>query len=486
MGKNSSVISSSSWTLGVKFIERGVSLAVYIMLARFLSVEEFGVVAFAMLFLEFITVFTSSGVKDFILTRKEISSSFIDTCTYSVVFISIAISSIFYLVMDVFFIDKSETMKDVFKVLLFLPAISSFNIVQTALLQRSYNFKNLSLRNLISTIIAGVVSLYCAYNDYGAWALVLYQYCKVMIDTVILQILVKYRPNFHFSTQHFKECYKFSLPLLFSEIMNFWSTRMMDFFVSVIHGAASLAILNIARKFSRLVQQLSLTSLRPVVLSYASKSENKSQSFAKFIAYVTFTIAPVLIAIGVYAEFYVTPIFGAQWAPAVTIIELLSYTAIAQCLSWYFGLILIAQSKNILLFKLNVIFTLTFFIVGVGSYKLSFENYVAVQVVLINIISFYKVFFVVKKKYIEFKCFMEFILPAVFSCLIFVVFALVFREVITNNLNSLSFITVSSVVLSSVISFLISAAVTMLFFKSFRAEIINIFLQVSLKFRKSN
>ena len=81
---------------------------------------------------------------------------------------------------------------------------------------------------------------------------------------------------------------------------------------------------------------------------------------------------------------------------------------------------------------------------------------------------------------------MEFILPAVFSCLIFVVFALVFREVITNNLNSLSFITVSSVVLSSVISFLISAAVTMLFFKSFRAEIINIFLQVSLKFRKSN
>lgn len=486
MGKNSSVISSSSWTLGVKFIERGVSLAVYIMLARFLSVEEFGVVAFAMLFLEFITVFTSSGVKDFILTRKEISSSFIDTCTYSVIFISIAISSIFYLVMDVFFIDKSEMMKDVFKVLLFLPAISSFNIVQTALLQRSYNFKNLSLRNLISTIIAGVVSLYCAYNDYGAWALVLYQYCKVMIDTVILQILVKYRPNFHFSIQHFKECYKFSLPLLFSEIMNFWSTRMMDLFVSVIHGAASLAILNIARKFSKLVQQLSLTSLRPVVLSYASKSDNKSQSFAKFIAYVTFTIAPVLIAIGVYADSYVTPIFGAQWAPAVTIIELLSYTAIAQCLSWYFGLILIAQSKNMLLFKLNVIFTLTFFIVGLISYKLSFENYVAVQVVLINIISFYKVFFVVKKQYIEFKYFIEFILPAIFSCFIFIIFALLFREVIANSHNLSSFITVLLVVLSSAISFLISAAVTMLFFKSFRAEIISIISQVSLKFKKSN
>ena len=134
MKKKGSVLNSSSWTLGVKFIERGVSLIIYIMLARFLSIEEFGVVAFAMLFLEFITVIISSGVKDFILTRKEVNKIFIDTCTFSVVTVSILVSILFYLVMDLFFIDKSELMQDVFKVLLLLPAISSFNIVQTALL----------------------------------------------------------------------------------------------------------------------------------------------------------------------------------------------------------------------------------------------------------------------------------------------------------------------------------------------------------------
>ncbi|CAD5280417.1 oligosaccharide flippase family protein [Alteromonas sp. 154] len=349
MGKTISVLNSSSWTLGVKFVERGVSLAIYIMLARFLSVEEFGVVAFAMLFLEFITVIISSGVKDFILTRKEVNNIFIDTCTFSVVLVSILVSLIFYLVMDLFFINKSDLMQDVFKVLLFLPAISSFNIVQTALLQRNFSFKSLSLRNLLSTLVAGIISVYCAFDDYGAWALVIYQYCKVIIDTIILQVIVKYRPGLTFSFTYFKECYKFSIPLLGSEIMNFWSTRMMDLFVSIIHGAGSLAILNISRKFTRLIQQLSLTSLRPVVLSYASKSANKSKAFAKFISYITFMIAPVLIAIGVYAEFYVTTIFGQQWEPAVSIVEILSFTAIAQCLSWYFGLILISQG---LLFRL--------------------------------------------------------------------------------------------------------------------------------------
>ena len=484
MKKKSSVLNSSSWTLGVKFIERGVSLIIYIMLARFLSIEEFGVVAFAMLFLEFITVIISSGVKDFILTRKEVNKIFIDTCTFSVVTVSILVSILFYLVMDLFFIDKSELMQDVFKVLLLLPAISSFNIVQTALLQRNFNFKSLSLRNLFSTLVAGSISVYCAFDGYGAWALVINQYCKVILDTIILQVIVKYKPGFSFSYTYFKECYSFSIPLLVSEIMNFWSTRMMDLFVSIIHGAASLAILNISRKFTRLVQQLSLTSLRPVVLSYSSKAEDKSQAFAKFISYITFVVAPVLIAIGVYAEFYVTTIFGAQWEPAIGIIEVLSFTAIAQCLSWYFGLILITKSKNLLLFKLNVVFTLVYFLAGLLSYKLEFYDYIMVQTFFINLVSIYKMYFLVKNKYMLFSDLKSYILPSVFSCLIYVFTSLFFRFIIESYFSESKWISLALSIIFSLASFLISFVISIFIFKVFSRDIKDVLSQIASK-RKS-
>jgi O-antigen/teichoic acid export membrane protein len=484
MKKKGSVLNSSSWTLGVKFIERGVSLIIYIMLARFLSIEEFGVVAFAMLFLEFITVIISSGVKDFILTRKEVNKIFIDTCTFSVVTVSILVSILFYLVMDLFFIDKSELMQDVFKVLLLLPAISSFNIVQTALLQRNFNFKSLSLRNLFSTLVAGAISVYCAFDGYGAWALVINQYCKVIVDTIILQVIVKYKPGLSLSYTYFKECYRFSIPLLVSEVMNFWSTRMMDLFVSIIHGVGSLAVLNISRKFTRLVQQLSLTSLRPVVLSYATKSEDKSEAFAKFISYITFVVAPILIAIGVYAEFYVTPIFGEQWEPAIVIIEILSFTAVAQCLSWYFGLVLITQGKNVLLFKLNVVFTLIFFLAGLFSYRLQFTEYIIVQTFVINMVSIYKIYFLIKNKYMGYHDFKSYIVPSVISCLIFVFTSLVFRNFLNSDFFDSPWVKLSLTMLFSTFSFLISFFITMLFFSVFSKDIKESFFRVTSKRRK--
>jgi O-antigen/teichoic acid export membrane protein len=319
--------------------------------------------------------------------------------------------------------------------------------------------------------VAGVISVYCAFDGFGAWALVINQYCKVIIDTIILQIIVKYRPGFSFSYKYFKECYSFSIPLLVSEIMNFWSTRMMDLFVSIIHGAASLAILNISRKFTRLVQQLSLTSLRPVVLSYSSKAEDKSQAFAKFISYITFVVAPVLIAIGVYAEFYVTTIFGAQWEPAIGIIEVLSFTAVAQCLSWYFGLILITKGKNLLLFKLNVVFTLIFFLAGLLSYKLEFYDYIIVQTTFINLVSIYKIYFLVRNKYMLLSDFKSYILPSVFSCLIFVFTSLVFRSILGSYFSDSKWLSLGGSIFFSLASFVISFIISMLIFEVFSRDI---------------
>lgn len=484
MATNISVLSSSAWTVGGKFFERAFSLIVYIMLARLLSVEQFGVVAFSLLFLEFITVLINSGVKDFIITRKEVDSKLVDTCTFSVIAVSIFVVIIFLALIDVFFRDKSQLMRDIFIVMLFIPVISSFNIIQVALLQRDNKFKSLSLRSIASTFIAGSFALFFAYDGYGAWALVINHYCRIIIDTIILQVVVKYRPGFQFSSKYFKECYRFSLPLLLSEIMNYWSTRMMDFFVSVFHGASSLAILNISRKFTRLVQQLSLTSLRPVVLSYAAKSDNQSETFARFIGYITFVVAPVLMAIGIYAEFYITPIFGEQWKPAIKIVELLSTTALAQCLAWYFGLVLIKNNKTSLLFRLNLIFTAIFLTAGILSYKLEFAEYILVQVLLINILSIYKMTYLIYKRFIKLSDFKVLILPAIFSSFFFLVVAIMLRLYLDNVNFEISWVEVVVSVIFSIVSFLVASLVTVFLFRTFGQdffELISKFLRKKAK-----
>ena len=478
-GSKNSALSSSVWTIGVKFVERGLALVTYIILARFLSVEEFGVVAFALLFLEFITVLIGSGVRDYVVTRKEINDLLIDTCTYSVLIISLIISLLFYLLMDIFVGDKSQLIKDVLLVLLLLPTFSAINIIQTALLQRNFKYKSLSIRGLISTTVSGLIGVYFAYQGYGAWALVITHYCRVFINTAILQYVVRYVPRLHFSLCYFKECYRFSLPLLGSEVLNFWSSRVMELFVSVFHGVTNLAILNIARKFTKLIQQLTLSSLRPVVLSYVSASEKQSYEFSKFVGYSTLLVSPLLVAVGIYAEFYITFIFGEQWRPAEEIVEVLSFTAIAQCLAWFFGLILISNNKTSSVLKLNIAFTLFYLAIGAASFNVSFYTYIAIQSIAINVISIFKIYYLVNKKYILIKHFNALILPSVCSSIVFAVISLLSREIIYMYSESeIEWLATALSVLFFAVTYSLTLLVSLLLFKEFQEDVKVIFKKI--------
>ncbi|AIF98657.1 oligosaccharide flippase family protein [Alteromonas australica] len=468
----SSALSSSVWTIGVKMVERIFALIIYIFLARYLTVEEFGAVAFAMLFLEFITVLIGSGVKDYLLTRKDVNDTLINTCVYSVFGITLTVSLLFYLITTFIFSDKSTLIHNVLLALLFLPSISSFNIVQTSVLQHRNQYKSLSIRSFIATLISGLVGLYFAFKGYGAWALVINQYCSVIINTIILQYIVRYRPRLEFSILQFKECIQFSLPLLGAEILNFGAAKVMELFVTIFHGVANLAILNISRKFTKLIQQLSLSSMRPVVLGYVSKSDNQSRQFSKFVGYMTLFVSPVLIGVGVYADFYIAFVFGEQWKPATEIVEILSFSALAQCLTWYFGLILISNQKSKLLFNLNIIFTAFFLITGVSSYKFSFHDYITIQVIAINIISTVKLIYLIRKKYIQFEDFRTYIIPAIFNSLIFSFSAYFSRTFILDSDSLYHWLpSVLSIAFAGA-AFFFSLFLTLALFKSIREDFI--------------
>lgn len=65
------------------------------MLARFLDIVEFGIVAFCVLFMEFLSMLINTGVREYVVTRKEISKLFINTCFLSTMAVAIAIVAFF-------------------------------------------------------------------------------------------------------------------------------------------------------------------------------------------------------------------------------------------------------------------------------------------------------------------------------------------------------------------------------------------------------
>ena len=435
------VLSSSFWTLGVGVVDRFAAFIIYIVLARYLGVEEFGVVAFSILFIEFIFLVINSVVNEFIVSKDSINSTFINTCFYSVMLSAFVLIFLFYFSIDLLFYDKNSLTIDVLKALAFLPFISSFNIIQVALLQREFSFKSISLRSLLSTLLAGFVGVIMAINGFGAWALVFNKYIKVIIDTVFMLYITKFIPALEFSVEDFKNAYRFGIPLLLSEVMNFWSSRTMELFVSTFYGLAAFAILDVGRKFSKMINQVSLTPLRSVCLSYVSRSEDKGLSFLKFSAIVTIIVAPALIFIGFFAEPIIYSTLGSKWESAIVVCQILSFAALPQCLSWYFSVPLIALNKTRSVFKVNLmVFIVSILFSGV-AYFVSFEHFIITQTVLLCLASVFKLYYLLSTNVFSFnKAFTELcpVITVAVSSLVACFFARYYTESFFSNDFSVS------------------------------------------------
>jgi len=348
-----------------------------------------------------------------------------------------------------------------------LPFIASLNIIQTALLQRSFLFKSLSLRSLFSTILAGVIGVLMAHHGYGVWALILNKYVKVAIDTIFMLYITKYIPAFEFSVADFKNVYRFGIPLLLSEALNFWSSRVVEIFVSSFYGIINFGLLDVGRKFNKMLNQTTLTPLRAVCLSYVSQSENKGRSFARFSCFISLLVMPASIFIGFYAEPLVLTFLGEKWVLAIPICQAFAFTSLAQCLSWYFPIPLICCHLTKDVFFINLLFFIFSLIVGfISTFYLDFYSYVAVQIAVVNLGAFYKIYYLWSKKIVSLLDMREYFFPvivvatvSVVTCYLSYKFTCVFFSADFSLINIFLFI------MSYAFVFIVNLMLILLFFK---------------------
>ena len=82
--------------------------------------------------------------------------------------------------------------------------ISGVKNVQVAYVTRNLLFKRFFYSTLGGTIAAAVVGIFLAYKGYGTWALVMQSVSNTTIDTIILWITVKWKPELYFSFKRLK------------------------------------------------------------------------------------------------------------------------------------------------------------------------------------------------------------------------------------------------------------------------------------------
>lgn len=397
MSLTNKVVTSGFWQVGATLFEKIISLLVYVIVARIIGVEEFGYIIFCFLVLEFYNFIAGFGVKENIVRVKEMTPSFLNASFWVMLIIGFVLScATVFIVAPVVEYFSPGPMSMILVSLGFIPILNSVSSIYVGVLQRDFNYKKLAVRGVVASSLSGAVGVSLALNDLGAYALVASKYIYILTNLLILSRLIHLNISLDFKIKEAVAIIRFGFPIMLSQGISYIGDKTMEIIAVSFLGSASLALIDVGRKFITTIYQIFLTPMNTVSLSYFSRSEEKFLAFTNMVTVSSFILFPLILIIGFHAEQLTFLVFGGGWESSSAVTQALSYGVLASCAGWFINNLLISLGEvklilyfNIIGFVLNLIIALLFVGEGIGVYVFSLVASLSIAVVAkLIIISF--------------------------------------------------------------------------------------------------
>ncbi len=332
---------------------------VTVILARLLSPNDFGLLAMATVFVNFVNIFSEMGISSALIQKQDIHDRHYYSAFWLNIFVGINLTIIFIVVAPL--ITKFYRKPELLPILIVISVnffISSFTIIQQTILTKEMDFKRLAIRDIIAVIISGVIGIYLAYHGFGIWGLVYQQISFAVINAVLLWILSSWRPKFVFAKSDIKDIFNFSANLTGFNIVNYFSRNIDQLLIGKFLGAQALGYYSLAYKImlyplqniSAIIGKVMFPALSKIQGNLIKVREIYSQMIEK-IALITFPLMSVVFAT---APELVRVIWGEKWAPMIPLIRILSVCGMLQSIHTTCGGLLLSQGKSELQLRLGL------------------------------------------------------------------------------------------------------------------------------------
>ena len=320
-----------------RFLERwgaqGVTFIVSIVLARLLDPSVYGTIALVTVFTTILNIFLDSGFGNALIQKNNAD----DLDFSSVFFFNLLFSIILYFILfciapliEHFY--NSPGLTPIIRVLgLFLP-ISGFKNIQQAYVSRNMLFKKFFFATLGGTVGAAILGITLAYYGFGVWALVAQYLFNALVDTIILWIIVPWRPHKCFSKKRLLSLFSFGWKLLISDLIYNGYTELRQLLIGKYYTSSDLAYYNKGYQFPQLISVNINSSINSILFPAMSSVQNDTIHVKRMlkttIQVSQFVIAPLVVGLAVCGEPLVKIILTEKWLPCVPYMQLFCFSMV--------------------------------------------------------------------------------------------------------------------------------------------------------------
>lgn len=380
-------LSGFVWAFGERFGVQAMQLVIFIVLARILTPEDFGLMGMLAVFIAVSRSLADSGFGQALIQKKGADEVDFSSVFYMNLLVSVVIYGLLFMTAPFIAAFYGEpVLIELIRVLSFRLIAGAFSMVQVAKLTKEVKFKKLMIAKLPSTLLGGLAGIVAGYMDYGVWSLVIQQLTDATAYSIQIWIQSKWRPGWVYDKNRVKELFDFGGKLMAAGVLNAVYKNIYEIVIGRFFSTEQVGLYTQASKIKQLpVQNISSALGRvtfPVLSEIQDDNPRLKRVYKKIIRQVFLLISPLMIGGIILAEPLFRLVLTEKWINAVPYFQWLCIT----------GLFYPANSYNLNILKVKGRSDLVLVLSIVKKVCITFGLFIFINVSVLAVVIFKAVF----------------------------------------------------------------------------------------------
>ncbi len=356
------IIKGSIWMAIARYSGIVVQLLITAILARLIAPAAFGTVAIAIVVLNFLDILADIGIGPAVVQFKQLTKHHLDGLFTLTFYIGIGLSAGLFMLSGLI----ADYYQDILleKVCMMMSLViffNSLNVVPNALMSRDKRFKTIALRTLFFKVSTGCIAVWCAFNGWGVYALVVSPILSSIGVFLVNYYNYPLRYVFHMSGDAVKIVSSFSIFQFAFSFVNYFSRNLDKLIIGKYYSMTQLGYYDKSYNLMRLPLQNVTHVIYPVLHPILSSLQDNKQELAEKNRKLAVVLSNISFPIGLILFFcggeLIRIVYGSQWEAAIPVFKILALSLPLQMILSTVGPIYQAAGKTNHMFYVGMINT---------------------------------------------------------------------------------------------------------------------------------
>lgn len=356
-------VKGGAWVFAIRLVTQLFSVVRLVVLARFLGVEEMGLLGIGMLMIQILNTFTTTGFQQALIQKKENIHAYLDTVWTVGIIRAIVLFAVLYFAAPYAAMLRIDPEKititvSIIRVIGLTLLIDSFSNIATIYFQKELQFHKQFIYRISGTLIDSLVTISIVLIYKSVWALVFGKLSGSVVRCLLGYMIYSYKPALKLNLKQASRLWKFGKWIFGGSVIDFLVNQGDDIFVLGYFGAFFLAIYQMAYKFanipateiSNIIGQVSF----PAFSKIQGDTSRLRDAYLKILQTTTFLSIPIGGLIIIMAPDFVRLFLTEKWQLTILPMQVLALLGLNRAIGATRGPLFRAIGKPNINFKFQL------------------------------------------------------------------------------------------------------------------------------------